>query len=123
MYKLYFSLAIVTVLFSACSKRDYYVPNDLNEQEWMQTHERGVVAYVDFYTGNYIIETTRGFSVMEAWGGVQPREYDEEYAFFSNRGVQSIYNYTGNFFTEARVVDSWLSWSDALYVLDQISYQ
>ena len=121
MRYLYLALFSVVVL-TACSKRDYY-PDDRNEYDWMRTHERGVVAYVDGYTGNYIVDTYNGYAVIEYWGGITPREYDEEYAHFSNRGVQTIYNRQGNYYSKARVVESWLTWSDALYVLDEISYR
>ncbi|MBO9573827.1 MAG: hypothetical protein J7497_16695, partial [Chitinophagaceae bacterium] len=110
------------ILFTACSKSDYITPPN-NEYDWMRTHDKGTVAYVDYVTGNHIVETYGGFSVIESWGSYIPREYDEVYAYFSSRGIQTIYNWTGNYYTKGRVVESWLSWSDALYVLDRISYQ
>lgn len=121
MKKLYFLLAVPVLLLAGCSKRDL-LPSEIDEREWMRTHERGVVAYVDLYSGNYIVDTYNGFAVIEAWSGIAPREYDEEYALFSNRGVQTIYNRQGNYFTQGRIVDSWLTWSDALYVLDELNY-
>jgi hypothetical protein len=121
MKYLYLTL-VSAVLLTACSKRDYY-RDEPDAYDWMRTRERGVVAYVDGYTGNYIVDTYNGFAVIEYWGGITPREYDEEYAYFSNRSVQTIYNRQGNYFSKGRVVDSWLTWSDALYVLDEISYR
>jgi hypothetical protein len=122
MKKLYLLLALTVILFSACTKRDY-IPVQTNPAEWMRSHEEGVIAYVDFSTGNYIVETYEGYTVIESWGHYTPREYDYEYANFSSRGVQTIYNRSGDYFTEGRVVDSWLSWSDALYVLEDLNYQ
>ena len=113
---------LASVIFVSCSKRDYY-DRGRDPYEWMRTHERGVVAYVDIYSGNYIVETYNGFAVLEYLGGITPREYDEEYAMFSHRGTQTLYNRQGDYFTHARIVDSWLTWSDALYVLDEISYR
>lgn len=121
MKRFYLLLLLPVVLLAACSKRDY-IPSDIDEYEWMRTHEKGLVAYVDYYSGNYIIETFRGYAVIESWGGITPREYDEEYAFFSSRGLQTIYNRAGNYFTKGRVVDSWLTWSQAVYVLDDLNY-
>jgi len=123
MKKLYILLPLVVLLFTACSKRDYYNEPEVNIADWMRSHDHGVVAYVDYATGNYIIETHSGYSVIENWGGVSPREFDDAYAYFSNRGVQTIYNYTGNYFTKGMVVESWLSWSDALYIIDDLRYQ
>lgn len=120
--KYLYLILIATVTLTACSKRDYY-PDRPDEYDWMRTHERGVVAYVDNYTGNYIVDTYNGFAVIESWGGIIPRTYDEEYAYFSNRGLQTIYNRQGNYFGKGRIVDSWLTWSDALYVLDELSYR
>jgi hypothetical protein len=119
MKRLYILALLSVVVLTACSKRSYY---EMDEYEWMRTHERGTVAYVDSYTGNYIVETYNGFSVIESWDGITPRTYDDEYANFSSRGVQTIYNYSGNYFSKGRVVESWLTWSDALYILDDINY-
>ena len=110
------------ILFSACTKSDYYTAPPRDEYEWMRTHEKGSVAYVEYRTGNYIVETYNGYSVIESWGGTTPREYDQEYAWFSNRGVQSIYNFDGNYYTKGRIIDTRLSWQDALYILDQLNY-
>lgn len=121
MKKLYIFTSLIIILFTACTKRDY-VPVELDPYQWMRTHDEGIVSYVDYYTGNYIIETYEGYSVIESWGDYTPREYDREYAYFGNRGVQTIYNRSGNYFTQGRVVESWLSLSDAFYVLDQLGY-
>ncbi len=112
---------LAVMLLSACTKRDY-ISSPIDPYEWMRTHEKGVVAYVDYYTGNYIVDTYNGYAVIESFGGYVPREYDQEYAYFSNRGMQTIYNWSGDYFTSKRVVDSWLTWWDAMYVLDRISY-
>ena len=121
MKKLYILTALLAVLFTACSKRDY-VPVEVNPADWMRSHDEGIVAYVDHYSGNYIIETYEGYTVIETWGDYTPQEYDREYAYFSNRGVQTIYNRSGNYFTKGRVVESWLSLSDAFAVLDALNY-
>jgi hypothetical protein len=122
MKKYYILIALVAFLFTSCTKRDY-VPVEVDPSHWMNTHDEGIVAYVDYATGNYIVETFEGYSVIEAFGGYSPREYDREYAYFNNRGVQTIYNRAGNYFTEGRVVESWLSWSDAMFILEDLSYQ
>lgn len=121
MKKIYIFTALILVLFTACTKRDY-IPVEVDPQQWMRSHDEGIVSYVDYYSGNYIIETYEGYSVIESWGDYTPREYDREYAYFGNRGVQTIYNRSGNYFTQGRIVESWLSLSDAFYVLDQLSY-
>jgi hypothetical protein len=121
MKKLYILLPIFALMLAACSKRDY-IPAQVNPRDWMRTHEHGVVAYVDYTTGNYIVETQSGFSVIEPWENLTPVEYDHEFANFSSRGIQTIYNQQGNYFTEGRVIDSWLSWDEALFILDDLRY-
>lgn len=124
MKKVYIFSALIAILFTACTKRDYVpAPVPVNPHDWMRTHDEAQVTYVDYYTGNYIVETYEGYSVVESWGDYTPREYDLEYAYFSNRGMQTIYNSAGNYFTQGRIVDSWLSLSDAFYVLDHLGYE
>lgn len=113
---------IVSSLFLVSCTKQVARPIDVDVNEWMQTHERGTVVYTDGFTGNYIVETSRGYSVIESWGGAMPYDFDNVYAYFSSRGVKDIYNRSGNYFTQGRVVDSWLSWSEAMYLLDQLSY-
>lgn len=121
MKKVYIFTALIAVLFTACSKRDYIAPVEINPYDWMRSHDEGVVTYVDYYTGNYIVETYEGYSVIESWGSYTPREYDREYAYFGNRGVQRIYNRNGDYFSDGRIVESWLSLSDAFYVIDALA--
>ena len=121
MKKLYLLVPIFALLMLSCSKRDY-IGTEIDVREWMRTHDRGVVAYVDYGTGNYIVETLNGYSVVELWEEVAPVEYDHEYAYFNSRGVQTIYNQSGNYFTKGRIVDSWLTWNEALYILEDLRY-
>ncbi|RYG03420.1 MAG: hypothetical protein EOO02_08480 [Chitinophagaceae bacterium] len=120
MKKLYLLLLLTGIVLVGCTKRVYYDDNP-DPDYWMRTHEKGTVAYVDYYSGNYIIDTYNGYAVIELYGGVAPREYDREYANFSNPGVQTVYNRDAGYFTQIRIIDSWLSWSDAMYLLDDIS--
>ena len=122
MKKLYIFAAFLVVLFTACTKRDYIPSSQANPVDWMRNHDEGVVTYVDYATGNYIIETDEADTVIESWDGYSPREYDREYAYFSSRGVQTIYNRSGDYFKQGRIVESWLSLSEAFDVLDALSY-
>lgn len=119
MKQLYTFLVPALLLFTACTKETFNPDPEL----WMQTHERGVIAYVDYFTGNYIVDTYNGYAVVESSGGIVPREYDIVYANFSFRGGTTIYNRSGNYFAQGWVVDSWLTWSQALYLLDNMSYR
>ncbi|MHA4845357.1 hypothetical protein ACX0G7_14390 [Flavitalea antarctica] len=120
MKKLYLLLILSGLVLAGCSKRVHY-DDTIDPDYWMRTHEKGVVAFVDYYSGNYILDTNNGYAVVEAWGNVVPREYDRLYGNFSNRGIQTIYNRDAGYFTEDRVIESWLTWSEAMYILDDIS--
>ena len=52
------------IIFASCYKRDYY-PDYHNDTDWMRTHDHGVVAYVDYPTGNYIVDMHNGFAVVD----------------------------------------------------------
>ncbi|MEO8583163.1 MAG: hypothetical protein ABI415_05165 [Flavitalea sp.] len=120
MKRIYILLAFTTMFLVGCTKRDIlYTPVDNND--WIHSHEKGIVSYVDYYSGNYIVDTYNGYAVVELRGTVAPHIYDEEYAYFGSRGRQTTYNYTANYFTDIGVVESYLSWQDARYVLDQLS--
>lgn len=121
MKRLYLLIPILALLFVSCTKRDY-ISRDVDVREWMNTRDHGVVAYVDYSTGNYIVETIHGYSVVELWDEVSPVEYDHEYAYFNSRGVQTIYNRSGNYFTEGRIVESWLTWDEAMFILEDLRY-
>ena len=123
MKKIYILTALIVVFFTACSKRDYYTPSSqISTIDWIRNHDEGVVAYVDYSTGNYIIETYEGYTVIESRGNYVPREYDREYAYFSSRGVQTIYNRSADYFKTGTVIDSWLSLEEAFDLLDALSY-
>ena len=121
MKKLYFLIPLFALVFVACTKKDY-VPGPVNVNEWMRTHDHGVVAYVDYASGYYVVETYNGYSVIESWDGSTPIEYDHTYAYFNNRGVQTIYNRSGDYFTEGRVIESWLTWNEAMYIIEDLTY-
>ncbi len=121
MKRFYLISFLAAMLLVSCTKRDYVaVPTD--PYDFMRNREKGIVVYVDYFTGNYIVDTYSGYAVVESYSNYIPREYDEEYAFFSSRGLQTIYNWNGDFFYRNRIVDSWLMWSEAIYLLERISY-
>lgn len=113
-------IVVTTVFLAGCTKTDL-PPQNLDPNEWMQTHQRAEVAYADYFSGNYIVQTPQGFAVVENWGGVVPRDFDVLYAHFQFMGMQTIYNRTRNYFTTGRVVANWLTWGEAWNILDMIS--
>jgi hypothetical protein len=121
MNKLYILLAVAVLFLAGCTKRDYVIPDEIDIHEWMRSRDEGIVAYVDYFTGNYVVDTYNGFAVVTSRGGITPHEEDAVYAFFGSRGVQTIYNYNGDYFSDDRIVDTWLSWDDAMYLIDDLA--
>jgi hypothetical protein len=117
-----FVMVISSLLFVGCTKSDV-APENYDPEQWMQTHQRGEVAYTDYFSGNYIVQTSQGFAVIENWSGYTPRDFDVLYAHFQFSGMQTIYNRSGNYFTSGRIVANWLTWGEAWNILDQISGQ
>ena len=121
MRKLVAASGFILVSFlSGCSKTD--VPAETSDpDEWMQTHPAARVDYVDYFTGNYIVNTSQGYAVVENWGGSTPSEGNTLYAYFQLTGMQTIYNRNGNFFARGRVVANWLSWFEAYDILQNMA--
>lgn len=117
-----FVFVLSSLLAVGCTKSDL-PPENYDPEQWMQTHQRGEVAYVDYFSGNYIVQTSQGFAVIENWSGYTPREFNVLYAHFQFSGMQTIYNRSGNYFTSGRIVANWLTWGEAWNILDQISRQ
>jgi hypothetical protein len=113
-------LGATALLVMGCTKTDLPA-QDYDPDQWMQTHQRAEVAYTDYFTGNYIVQSSQGFAVVENWGGSAPRDFDVLYAHFQFTGMQTIYNRSGNYFTKARIVDNWLTWGEAWNILDMMS--
>lgn len=121
MYKTAIILFLIGTLgFTACTKGDL-VPVNLDPDQFMRTHQSAEVVLSDYFSGNYIVQTRQGFAVVEGWGGIVPRDFDLLFGHFQFTGLQDIYNYRGNYFIRGRIVDTWLTWGEALYLLDQIS--
>jgi hypothetical protein len=104
-------------LFTSCSKSVEGPARPVDVNEWMQTHEQGVVAQVDFFSGNYMVQTRFGYSVVEAWGAT-PRTGDVLYAHLNFPGTQQIYNRSGQYFTTGRIQGYGMSYFQALELLD-----
>lgn len=66
-----FILISLGLLAGGCTKTDI-PPESYDPNVWMQTRQRGEVAYTDYFSGNYIVQTSQGFAVVET-GAVIPR--------------------------------------------------
>lgn len=112
-------LVLLAVAIAGCSRRGYH--DDYDETDYWMNKESGVVVYSDNYCPYIVIETYNGYTVVRNIG-YQPFEGDEIYGDLSRRGVMDLYNYTDNSITRAEVVEYWLTYSEAQYVVDNLCY-
>lgn len=103
------------ILLSSCAKDRTVVGND--ENYWL-TKEEGEIVYSDPYCSYYLVETYNGYNVVHNYSGSQPYQGDIVYGNFSNLGTRDMYNYSGRFVFTGTVTDYWLSYNEALDVLD-----
>jgi len=110
------AICLFTVIFlSSCVKDRVVVQND--ENYWL-TKEQGQVVYVETTCNYWVVETYNGYNVVYSNPGSKPYEGDIVYGNFSNVGTRDMYNYTGRFVFSGSVTDYWLSYNQALDVLD-----
>ena len=106
---------LAVVLLSSCVKDRVVVPN--NENYWLN-QEEGEVVYSDPSCSYWVVETYNGYNVVRTNASSQPYEGDLVYGNFSSRGTKDMYNYQGRFVFTGTVIEYWLSYNQALDVLD-----
>lgn len=111
--------ALAAVLLVSCTKNEVHY-ND-NTNHWLDK-EYGVVVYSDGYCPFYVIETYNGYTIVRSTGGYMPYEGDEIYGDISRYGYRDLYNYTENSIIRGEVVEYWLSYSEAQYMIDELCY-
>ncbi len=117
MKKLLLLLAPFAIFMISCTKQD--LPREpIDESEWLR-QERGYVVASDFSCSYYVVETSRGYSILRNWGGSSPFPGEVMYGNFSNYGVRTFYNRSGRYLMNADVNDYWLSYFAAM---DQIQW-
>ena len=102
------------VFLSSCVKETVVVTN--NEDYWL-SQEEGEVVYSDPSCNYWVVETYNGYNVVRS-SGSKPYEGDLLYGNFSSRGTRDMYNYSGKFVFTGTVIESWLTYNQALDVLD-----
>lgn len=111
MKKLFVLPVVLTVLaltLAGCGK-EYIQDPGLDESYWLR-QERAVVVYNDFSCDFYIVETSRGYTVIQNYSGLVPFNGDVLYGDFSSWGYRSIYNRSSGYLIRGDVRDYWLSW-------------
>jgi hypothetical protein len=109
------TILLVVILLGSCRKTDVIAAN--NENYWLN-QEEGEVVYRDPFCNYWVVETYNGYNVIYTRSGSQPYEGDLIYGNFSSRGTREIYNFSGRFVFTGTVTDYWLSYNQALDVLD-----
>jgi hypothetical protein len=106
---------IAVVLLGSCVKERIVDTN--NENYWL-SKEEGEVVYSDATCNYWVVETYNGYNVVHSNSITKPYEGDLLYGNFSSRGTRDMYNFSGKFVFTGTVTDYWLSYSQALDVLD-----
>jgi hypothetical protein len=109
------TLFLAIVLLSSCSK-DRVIVHD-NENYWLN-QELGEVVYSDPSCSYWVVETYNGYNVVRSNYNNRPYEGDLIYGGLSSRGPKDLYNYSGKYVFAATVSDVWLTYGEALDVLD-----
>lgn len=114
------SLLILSVVFlAACTRRGGNYGDD--EDYWL-SRERGIVVYSDDYCPYYVVETYYGYTVIEAMSGYSPYEGDIIYGDLSRIGYMELYNRSAGTITRGDVVDYWLTYGEAQFLIDDLCY-
>ena len=113
-------LILVAVIIAGCSKRSY--DNGYDDTGYWLRKESGIVVYSDNYCPYYVLETYNGYTVVRAISSYQPYEGDEIYGDLSRRGNMDLYNWTDDSIIRGEVVEYWLSYADAQYLIDNLCY-
>lgn len=106
---------LAVVLLISCTKQDVIVTN--NESYWLN-QEEGEVVYSDPSCSYWVVETYNGFNVVRSNSGTKPLEGDLIYGNLSSRGPRDLYNYSGRYVFGATITDHWLTYEEALDILD-----
>ena len=109
------SFCLAILVLSSCSKADVIATN--NESYWLN-QEEGEVVYSDPSCNYWVVETYDGYTVIQSRYANKPYEGDLIYGNLSNRGTRDLYNFQGKFVFTGTTIEYWLSYSQALDVLD-----
>ena len=115
LFTLSATILLSVILLSSCRKTDVIVTN--NESYWLN-QEEGEVVYSDPSCNYWVVETYNGYTVIHTNSVNMPYEGDLIYGNFSNRGTRDMYNFQGRFVFTGTVIEYWLSYNEALDVLD-----
>ena len=75
---------------------------------------KGVVVYYKSGCDYYVVETDKGFSLLEWYGGNDPSEGDVIVGDYEAYGMKDIYNLTADSETTVWVEEFWLSKSSVI---------
>lgn len=120
IFTLSFSVILAAVLLAGCSKRGggYYG----NDEDYWLSQENGMVVYSDTYCPYYVVETYYGYTIIESVNGYLPYENDMIYGNLSRTGYSDLYNRSDRRVVRGRIVDYWLTYAEAQYMIDDLCY-
>ena len=111
------ALTLLTAVLLASCSRSGYNNGGFDESYWL-AKERGEVVYSDSYCNYFVVETSFGYTVVQAYGSYKPYEGSIVYGNFSSRGTRDMYNYSTQIVFTGSVTDYWLTYTEAQDALD-----
>ncbi|MER3499263.1 MAG: hypothetical protein C4308_11845 [Chitinophagaceae bacterium] len=115
-----FTFSIIAIfigaLFTSCIKT-------VNDDQYWMTKERGQVVYSSPTCSYYVVETSRGFTIIRAYN-IKDRPYNGDiiYGDLSYYGLKDFYNSTDGTIISGDVKEYWLTYSQAQSALDYYCY-
>ncbi|HMK03429.1 MAG TPA: hypothetical protein VK489_04530 [Ferruginibacter sp.] len=109
------AILLFTVIFlSSCVKdRDH-----VNEENYWLNQEIGEVVYSSSSCNYWVVESYNGYNIVYSGSSNKPYEGQIIYGNFSSGGTRELYNFSERFVFTATVTDTWLTYSEALDLLD-----
>jgi hypothetical protein len=111
-------LILSVVILAGCSKRGYY---DNDESYWL-SKESGEVVYSDSFCPYYVVETYNGYTIIRSTTGFTPYEGSIIYGDLSRLGIRDMYNRSNGTITGGEVIDYWMTYGEAQYMIDNLCY-
>ncbi|HMI79657.1 MAG TPA: hypothetical protein VK484_12740 [Ferruginibacter sp.] len=114
LFTLTATLLFAVFFLSSCVKdRDY-----VNEENYWLSQEIGEVVYSSPSCNYWVVETYNGYNIVYSGSSSKPYEGQIIYGNFSRRGQRELYNFSESFVFTATVTDTWLTYGEALDLLD-----
>jgi hypothetical protein len=113
IFTLSFAGLFAALLFAGCLKRDY-----VDNSNYWYSKERGQVVFSSLTCNLFVVQTSRGYTVLESFGVNKPYEGDIVYGNFSSYGDRNILDDSSGTIFSVSVMDYWLTYIQAQVIMN-----